>query len=836
MKDSISASFTSFFAFLLLFISPFCLFSQEAEQWSTAKLEHELNRINTLGSVLYIAAHPDDENTRLISWLVGEKKLRTAYVSLTRGDGGQNLLGKEQGPLLGLIRTQELLAARRIDGAEQYFTRAYDFGFSKSPDETLRLWNKDSITKDLVGLIRQLQPDVIICRFPTTGEGGHGHHTASAILAKEAFVLAANPNYEVNVPSTPWQAKGLFWNTYSFGTVNTISEDQIKVDAGTYNPLLGISYGEIASLSRSQHKSQGFGSAALRGEVKEYFVQWAGDTVKNDLFEFVDMSWSRIDNAKLISNHTNAALAAFSSKNRASALPHLLNARKEVLQLLEKGVNDSNDQLWLKYKLSKLEELIYQSIGLWASASVTQPSLVPGDSVEPRFDFIHRWNNKVKILNANFGNELLLNDSISSNNQLVSVKKKCLIDSENTYSTPYWLVNGIQNHLFQPKSDLHGLSAEISNSPNLDLQFELSGQKFDLQLPLTYRYVSPVDGELFQPLKVFPPVTLQWSENIRILPEKKPVQVSFQVKAQSADQKGTVSLEIPEGWNSRLISSSIQFDLKQKGDVANFTWEIEAKNSDEAIELKAVANIDDEFHSFSVDEISYGHIPHQIILKEAVIKMVPLDIKVNQLSIGYIPGAGDDIPLALKQLGYEVTTIDETNFESLDFKQFASIVTGVRAYNNHLWLNDAYPKLMNYVEQGGNLLVQYNTNNRIGPLVAKMSPYPFEITRDRVTDESAKLNFLDENHSILNYPNKISAQDFENWVQERGIYFVGKRDSSYQSIFAMNDPDEAVLDGGLIVANYGKGRFIYTGLSLFRQIPAGISGAYRLMVNMIEKK
>jgi LmbE family N-acetylglucosaminyl deacetylase len=321
---------TAFISLLLLLGHN--LFAQNSAPATAGEILLGLQKLNTTGAVLYIAAHPDDENTRLLAWLANERKLRTGYLSLTRGDGGQNLIGKEQGEMLGLLRTQELLAARRTDGAEQFFTRANDFGFSKNPDETFSIWDRDSVLADVVWTIRKFRPDVIICRFPTTGEGGHGHHTGSAILASEAFEAAGDPKrfpHQLAYVST-WQPKRLFWNTFNFGTTNTTSPDQLKVDAGVYNSLLGKSYGEIAAESRSFHKSQGFGTAKSRGEALEYFKQLKGDSVKSDLFEGIDQSWSRMPQAAKIGRLTAAAVKSFRPLNPEASVPQLVTIYKTL--------------------------------------------------------------------------------------------------------------------------------------------------------------------------------------------------------------------------------------------------------------------------------------------------------------------------------------------------------------------------------------------------------------------------------------------------------------------------------------------------------------------------
>jgi LmbE family N-acetylglucosaminyl deacetylase len=799
--------------------------AQAPEQWTSAKILHELQRFNTLGTVLYVAAHPDDENTRLISWLVGEKKLRTAYLSLTRGDGGQNLIGKEQGPLLGVIRTQELLAARRVDGAEQYFTRAYDFGYSKTPDETLRLWHQDSIVKDMVKLIRRLKPDVIICRFPDTGEGGHGHHTASAILAKIAFEQAADKTYAPET-GTPWKANRLFWNTFSFGTVNTTSDDQIWLDAGTYNPLLGSSYGEIASNSRSQHKSQGFGTSAQRGEVKEYFIQWGGDAVSKDIFEGLDFSWDRVNGGKKVDSIIRVAITAYDILEPGKILPTLISALKK-LKLL--SVESEVEQQWVNYKIDQLNKIIQQCAGIWMSASVSENAVTPGDSIEIRFDFIHRHAGDVTLLGATYeGNELAATQK-SSFNQLISVKKKCIIHPNQLLTSPYWLKGGIANNQFAGcGSDC--LQAELQDGPSAIIRFKIDGEIFEQQIPIQHRYVNPVDGEMFQPLMVLPPVTLSWSENVLMLREGSKPALNMVVKSQKSGVIGTLQVMVK---GQRVSSSPFTISEKGNSQIIPFDWKW-LPDIDKEVVLTLEAEVESRRYSYGLTVLEYGHIPRQSILFPAEIRIVPLKVKTSGGNIGYIAGAGDEVPAALRQLGYQVIDINEQNYDLIDFSGMKAIVTGIRAYNTHSWLNEAYPKLMKFIENGGNLIVQYNTNNRLGPLIAKVGPYDFTITRDRVTDETAEVRFLLPDHPILHQPNKITPSDFEGWIQERGIYFSGQKAPEFQSLFSMNDNGENPLDGSTIIATYGKGNFIYTGLAFFRQLPHGVPGAYRLFTNLVE--
>jgi LmbE family N-acetylglucosaminyl deacetylase len=800
---------------------------------SSGEIYAELQKLNTLGSVLYIAAHPDDENTRLISWLVGEKKYRTAYLSLTRGDGGQNLVGKELGPPLGLIRSQELLAARRVDGAEQFFTRAYDFGFSKNADETLRLWQKDSVLYDMVWVIRNFKPDVIICRFPPNADAGHGHHATSAILAKEAFKMAADPNvFPEQLAYVPvWKTKRLFWNTYNFGTVNTTSEQQITVNVGVFNPVTGKSYGEVAAESRSQHKSQGFGSASNRGEIKEYFVQWEGDSARGDLFSNILTDWKRIKGAETFQASLQKVLNQYGFRQPSASVKDLLLLRSQLKSLLKKAVKGSEDAQWLNYQAARLDKIIVQAAGVWVEAVSTKAVYTHGDSLKFQWEAVSRYPGKVQWINAIVQNKTLSISKTAALEKLEVVKDSLVLSDDTPFSSPYWLEQPIADGIFHLNNILLSGMPENKASVATKWIFSIENDTFEIQLPMLYRYLDPKVGDRYEPIRIVPPVTIQAVENVLLFAQNKTAQLKVKVKAYK-DVNGTLEAAIPLGWESGN-SQVPTFDLKA-GQEKILNIELQSLSENTADFLYLNAQVNGKKYPFSLQEINYDHIPVQTILQPCKVKLLSLNVNKTLNRIGYIPGAGDEIPAALEQLGYEVVMLDENYPLSEGFKGLDAIVSGVRAYNTHAYLNQWYEPLMKFIENGGRLLIQYNTNNRIGPIVAKMTPNVFNITRDRVTEEDAVVNYTDSASFLLKKPNQITAKDFEHWVQERGIYFVGEKDAAWKTLLLMNDKGEKPLDGSVIYAPYGKGYIVYTGLSFFRQLPAGVPGAYRLFVNLLE--
>lgn len=798
---------------------------------NSSEIIHALKKANTLGSVLYIAAHPDDENTRLLAYLANEKKFRTGYLSLTRGDGGQNLIGKEQAELLGLIRTQELLAARRIDGAEQFFTRANDFGYSKNPNETFSIWNKDSVLYDVVWAIRKFKPDVIICRFPTTGEGGHGHHTASAILALEAFDLAANPSvFPDQLKYTEvWQAKRIFWNTFNFGSTNTTAPNQLKIDVGVYNSLLGKGYGEIAAESRSMHKSQGFGSAKQRGTMIEYFKLMKGDSVKNDLFEEINTSWSRIKGTEKIQALINSVLKTFNPESPESSLSSIVSLYKQI-QLLDN--KNENINYWKKIKLKELEQLLLSCSGLWLEATASDYIAIPGEEVQISAQLVNRNKSEIKLNKVTFLNQSDTIPSVRLNqNELYTFKRKEKLNAALLYSSPYWLNSKWRNGFYTVNTI--NLIGKPENEVRTKVEFDITIQDLNLivERAIVFKSTDPVKGEVYRPLEIVPPAFVNFSEKVYVFSASQSKTIQIVIKANKHSISGTLQLEAPVGWKVNVVNP--KFSIQNKGEEYLIDVEIIAdKNSDSSV-LKASLLIDEKKYSKNIQRVEYDHIPYQMILGDAETKLICIDLKKANTTIGYIPGAGDDVATCLKQIGYNVTLLTDELLQSQDLQKYNAIVTGVRAYNTNDRLQVYYPKLMEYIKNGGNLIVQYNTNNRIGPVLAKIAPYPFTISRDRVTNENATINFINENHSILNFPNKITAKDFDFWIQERGIYFATELDKEYQTIFEMNDPDEKPLSGSLIVSKYGKGNFVYTGLSFFRELPAGVPGAYRLFVNLL---
>lgn len=813
--------------FLLFTISLYFVFSAAYAQTNppadAATIEQNLKKLDVLGSVLYVAAHPDDENTRLLAYLAQEKHYRTGYLSMTRGDGGQNLIGNEQGELLGLIRTQELLAARKVDGAEQFFTRTIDFGFSKGPQETLDFWNKEKALADVVWVIRKFRPDVIICRFPTTGEGGHGNHTASAILAQEAFTAAADPKRfpEQLKYVQVWQAKRLMWNTFSFGTINTTAPDQFKINVGVYNPILGKGYGEMAAESRSNHKTQGFGSARQRGDAFEYFKTILGDAPKTDLMDGVNTTWDRVKGGKEIGDEVAAIQKNYDPNHPDKSVSELVKVYGQVEKL--------NDTYWREQKTKELSNLIAICAGLWFESYPVEQAYAVGDSIEVRSQVIDRYNDKVKI-NLVDGTHFDDGKTIPAN-ELQTVTSKVPADK---ITQPYWLREPHSFGSYEINDERLIGNPENPDLPKIPYEFTIEGQKLHFERQLVYKYVDPAKGEIYQPVEIAPPITANIENRVYIFNSQQPQTVLVKLKAFKGAASGNVSLSVPAGW--KVSPENASFTNKSKND----EWEQEftltpTSNKSQTGVLEAEVNVIGykQVYKNSILSIQYNHIPNITIFPLAQAKLLQLDLKIAGRKIGYIEGAGDLVPAALRQVGYDVHQLSENEIMNGDLSVYDAIIVGVRAYNVDTRLVVEQPRLMDYVKNGGNLVVQYN--NSAGLVVKQIGPYPFRVVNERVTDENAKITVLDPNNPVLNYPNKITQSDFDGWIQERGLYFTKDADPQYQKVLQMHDPNEEPKDGALITTEYGKGRFTYTSLAFFRQLPAGVPGAYRLFINLLSK-
>lgn len=806
-------------------------YKKEYKPMDAGELKLALQKANRLGTVLYLAAHPDDENTRMITYLTKEQNIRAGYLSITRGDGGQNLIGSEKGKLMGLIRTHELLQARDIDGGHQFFSRANDFSYSKTAKETLEIWDKEEVLSDIVWTIRKFQPDVIITRFPSEEYGGHGHHTASAILAEQAFDAAANPQKfpeQLELVDT-WQPKRLLFNTtfwFYRGSEEEFDPSQfMSVNVGLYNPLLGQSYTEIAAISRSQHKSQGFGSSKSRGRKMDYLDHTKGEKAKKNMFEGVNLSWSSVEGGSYVGDFITQAISSFNPEQPHEVIPLLTQAYK--------ALNNVQDKHWREVKRHEIKKLIAAANGLWFETTSREISGAPGTQLHFTASVVNRgpYDFTLKRVELPFGQSAITYDKRLPENEKVALEDSLVIPQDAPYSHPYWLREDMQSKgMYTVKNQkLRDLPRAQPNA-SVKFVYEVDGAEIEFTKPIEYKWTDPAEGERYRPFEIAPPVTVNIADKVYVFNDDDAKTVELTVKAGKDNISGTLRPGIPEGW--RAQPSEYQVDLAKKGQEETFSFEVIPPEQQQEAELKPVVRTGDGRHYRRIVKIDYDHIPVQQLYPEAEAKMVRLNIQKRGSHVGYIMGAGDEVPASLRQIGYEVTMLDESNFGQTKLDQFDVIVVGIRAYNTIERMEHRYERLMAYVKNGGTLVAQYSKS--YNQKTDKIGPYDFEIQSDaRITVEEAPLTMLEPEHPIFNTPNNITQKDFQDWIHERGLYFAGEWSSQYTPLLSGHDPNEPSRKGGLLVTNYGKGAFVYTGYAFFRQLPAGNPGAFRLFANII---
>ena len=811
--------------------------AQQPQKLNSVEIYNQIQKLNFLGSVLYIAAHPDDENTRLISYLSNENKARTGYLSLTRGDGGQNLIGSQLRELLGVIRTQELIEARKIDGGEQFFSRANDFGFSKNPEETLEIWDKQKVLSDIVWAIRKFQPDVIINRFDHRSSGTtHGHHTASARLSVESFNLANNPTIfpEQLKLVEPWQPKRQFFNTswWFYGSKEKFDaadkSNLIQMQTGVYYPAIGKSNQEIAALSRSRHQSQGFGSTGSRGEDIEYLEFINGEALQNksSLFEGIDTSWNRVKGGKPIGELLATIASQFDYNNPSASIPNLAKAYT-MMQSLE-------DKHWATIKSSAIKEIITACSGLYLEAVAQNQEATPGSIVKLKLEAINRSDISMQLVSVTTLPEqkTTLQNKVLNNNILKSVNLDLQLPATLEYTQPYWLKEKGTVGMYAVEQQQKIGIPDIIRQVKVVFNILINDIEIPFERTVVYKYNDDVKGEMYNYLDIVPEVTTSILDKVSLFKNGKNKEIAVKIKSGKDAVKGDLILELPNNW---VVSpKSIPFNLEKKGTEQIVYFQVTPPNqTDEAI-AKSIAVFDNKRYDKDQINIDYSHITKQQVLKPSEAKFIKIDLKTTEERIGYIMGAGDEVPQSLTQMGYKVTLLKPEEITPGKLANLDVIMTGVRAYNTVQELANKQSILFDFVKEGKTMLVQYNTPDDI--VSSNIAPYPMKISRDRVTEENAAVRFLAPNHPVLNAPNKITVKDFEGWKQEQGLYYPNEFDKTFTPVLSSNDKGETPKNGALLIAPYGKGYYIYTGLSFFRELPEGVSGAFRLLSNMISLK
>jgi len=805
--------------------------SPGAEPPAASSIMQELHSFRELGSVLYIAAHPDDENTQLIAYLSRGRGYRTAYLSLTRGDGGQNVLGSEFGDELGVIRTQELLAARRIDGGRQFFTRAVDFGFSKDYREALSIWDRQGVLADMVRVIRTFQPDVMITRFSAQPSGTHGHHTASAVLALEAFAAAGDPKAfpEQLGELKPWQPKRILMNGGNFGRATELGTNAaaIQLDDSGKDPVLGESFNDIAVRSRSMHKTQGFDNFrgfGNRGSRMESFQVLAGAPATNDILDGVDATWGRVPGGEEIGRRVDEIAAQFNAQDPAASVPALLALRGLLTKLPAAVVVDE--------KRRQLDRILQLCLGLSVETTVPDAGVVPGEKLKMRHVAIVRSSVPVRWMGVRYPG-IGPDDSKAWNsnlhpNQEASRESTQTLPSGTPLSQPYWLREEHTPGMFRVGQP--SLIGQPENPPAFPIEqvFEVGGQTLVVPDEPVQAGTGAAKVETRRRLEVIAPVSISFVSDVKLFAPGAARPVEVELTAFRPDVAGAVQLQAPPGW--RIEPGSEPFRLGATGERARVTFTVTAPAQSATARLTARAQVNGASFDNEHIEIRYNHIPLQLLQPPAHLQALSLELAIRGHRIGYVPGAGDSVAESLEQMGYAVTPLTGADLTAEKLRDLDAVVIGIRAFNVRTDLASNLPALFAYVEGGGNVVVQYNRPDSKTDAIA---PFDLRISSDRVTDENAAMTFLTPDHPALTTPNKITSADFEGWVQERGLYFPNHWDEHFKPILACNDPGETPKKGALLVAHYGKGYFVYTGLSWFRQLPAGVPGAYRLFANLV---
>ena len=787
----------------------------------------QLHSFREMGSVLYIAAHPDDENTELIAYFVRGRNYRTAYLSLTRGDGGQNVLGPEIGNEIGVIRTQELLAARRIDGGRQFFSRAVDFGFSKDYRETLRIWDQQQVMSDMVRVIRQFRPDVLITRFSPIPGGTHGHHTASTMLALEAFKLAGDPKAFPEQQLKPWQPKRIVWNESIYQKEDIGGTQQVRIGVGGNDPVSGELFTDIAGRSRSMHKTQGFGNftiSARSGPRFETFQLLDGAPMTNDILDGVDTTWGRVSGGAEIGKLADEIIAQFDSQNPAASVPELMKLREELTAL---PVDDSV----VGEKRAQLDRILQACLGLEVQTTISQTEFVPGEMMKLHHSVVIHSSIPVRWVAVRYpGIKRQIDQEIELlTNQSRSLDSTQTLPVDTPLSQPYWLREEGTAGLF--RVDDPSLIGRPENPPVFPIEqvFEIGGETLVIPDEAVQVITNSVNSEVRRHMEVIPPVSLDFVSDIALLAPGTSHSVEVEMVASRANLAGILRLEAPQGWDVSPAKQS--FRLATVGERVRLKFSITAPPQSATAKIIADAEIAGVRYRNQRVEINYPHIPPQLLQPLASLKAVSLQLANRGHTVGYLPGAGDSVAENLKQMGYSVKVLDDTDLTPEQLHGLDAIVIGVRAFNVRNNVASQLPVLFSYVENGGTIVAQYNRPD--GLKTTKLAPFELHLSGDRVTDENATAIFLAPDHPVLNTPNKITSADFGGWVQERGIYFPNQWDDHFTPVLAFNDPGESPLKGGLLVAQYGKGYFVYTGLVFFRELPAGVPGAFRLFANLI---
>jgi LmbE family N-acetylglucosaminyl deacetylase len=854
--------------------------ARPAEDRGSAGLGQAIKKLGTIGSALHTGAHPDDEDSGLLAYLARGRQARTAYLSLTRGDGGQNLIGPELYEALGVIRTEELLAARRIDGAQQFFTRAFDFGFSKSAAEALSKWDRDLVLSDMVRVIRTFRPLIIVSAWTGTPNDGHGHHQAAGILIVEAFRAAGDPaRYpdQISEGLKPWKAKKLYVRAPPREELAKGQEPPpatLTLNKGQYDPLLGRSYFEIAAQGRSQHRSQDQGALERRGPqyTKLRLIESSVGMPKEekDIFENIDATLSGIagfagqaaprlkESLAEVQKAADEAQAKYNPFAPQAVAPAIARGLKKIREmrasLSSMGLSDIefyDTDFLLKRKEDDFADALGKSRGVLVDCIADDEIITPGQtfalSVQSYADAgTTAGPISVGLPEGWSSSEQKQNNSTTDGRLMSQTDYKVTVGPDAEITEPYWLKQPRKGDMFSPGKGGTGIEPNAPPVIVARAEFVIEGEKIVIAQPAQYRFADKALGEIRREVKVAPAISVTVTPSLLVTPlsnvtARRNVEVSITNNSKTP-QSGTVELEMPQGVKTfespgaNSTGGPANFDLKREGERASrsFDLSMSASNTEGRRLIRAIASVGGRAYSSGYQMIAYPHIETRLVYKAAKAEDELIDVKVAQgLKVGYIEGAGDDFANALKRINVDVQTLTPQEIASGNLSRYNAIVLGIRVYEVRPDVIASNARLLDYVKNGGTLIVQYNKNE-----IAQGNFTPFSVKMergmpDRVTDEQAAVSVLDPAHPLFNYPNKITERDFSGWVQERGAYFFSEWDPQFKPLLSSRDPGETEKRGGELIASYGKGYYIYTAYAWFRQLPQGVSGAYRLIANLV---
>ncbi|MGH8066067.1 MAG: PIG-L family deacetylase [Candidatus Entotheonellia bacterium] len=850
----------------------------EAPRWHSSaepasSLAESIYRLPVYVSVLHTAAHPDDENNALLAYLARGVFARTAYLSLTRGDGGQNRIGPELFEALGIIRTEELLAARRVDGAEQFFTRAYDFGFSKSADATLAKWGHEEILGDIVRVIRTFQPDVVISRFSGTASDGHGHHQAAGILTREAFFAAADPNrfpQQLAEGLQPWQVAKLFWNEFrsSRGSAPAQPSGEVTVDLGAYSPLLERTYYQLGLRAQNLHRSQLPPRLPRHGKHLDGFqrLDVEGSGSSNDLFDGMDLTLPRIADvvragsaarerlrAELRAIHTVAATAAerFRPRDPSAVVPLLWQGYERIRRLramlgtwvLDALATDRIDYA-LNVKEQEFRTALERSLGLEIEAVAAAQNAVRGGALSVSVSMINHSLRTIALesvhLKAPAGWQVVsapFQETRLAPQQGAELAFQVVISADAVLTQPYWLESprvGDRFRVTDPKLLVYPFAPPLLGA---SLRWRIQEDGFSGVVDSERAVEFPVAGrgadDAREPIRVLPELSLALDPPLLIAPlTDQPLQKQVSVTVLGNVAGDTVlRLQVPAGWTVDPAEHRIAIAAAGQETTRRFTIQIPALAAGGRFRILAVADFRGQRFSRGYRVIEYPHIRSHLLYRDAVthVEVFKVDTAPG-LHVGYVMGPGDTVPGAIEQLGIGVSLLSAEDLAAADLSRYDTIMVGVRAYEFRPDLVANQQRLIDYVRAGGTVIVQYQTLASKG---VTFTPYPAKLSRARVVDETAPVAILEPAHPIFRWPNRITEKDFGGWVQERGLYFLEQWDERFMPLLESHDAGEPPQRGGMLIAPYGKGQYVYTGYAWFRQLPAGVPGAFRIFANLI---